>query len=55
MIKGAIETYNVKQAINLDGGASSVMAYGGKTINKPCTSDKNGRDIPNIWAVSKNN
>ena len=46
--------YNARQAINLDGGSSSVMWYRGRVISKPSAADKvNGRRLPNgfmVWA-----
>ena len=37
-------------AVNLDGGASSVLAYKGKIVNYPCSS-KTGRYLPNAFIV----
>ena len=44
--------YGATQAINMDGGSSSALAYMGKTINRPSTgSSQNGRYVPNAWIV----
>ena len=44
--------YNVYQAINLDGGSSSVMYYNGRIITKPSAGDKaNGRLLPDAFVV----
>lgn len=44
--------YGAEQAINLDGGSSSVMWYRGRVITKPSASDKvNGRHMPNGFMV----
>ena len=44
--------YNVYQAINLDGGSSSIMYYNGRIITKPSAGDKkNGRLLPNGFIV----
>ena len=46
-------SYGAVQAINLDGGASTVLAYNGETINTPSTRNPKGRWCPNAWIVSK--
>ncbi|MEA5038307.1 MAG: phosphodiester glycosidase family protein [Clostridiaceae bacterium] len=44
--------YGAEQAINLDGGSSSVMWYNGRVISKPSAADKvNGRRMPNGFLV----
>ena len=44
--------YGAMQAINLDGGSSSIMYYNGKVITKPSAGDKvNGRRIPCAFVV----
>lgn len=47
--------YGAMNAINLDGGSSTALAYNGKTINVTCTSsgNKDGRYVPNAWVVLK--
>ena len=48
--------YNVTQAVNLDGGSSSIMYYNGKIITKPSAGDKvNGRRIPDAFVVAPAN
>ena len=37
------------QAMNLDGGSSSIMNYRGKTINKPSSKNSLGRYLPNAF------
>lgn len=37
------------QAMNLDGGSSSIMNYKGKTINKPSSVNNLGRYLPNAF------
>ena len=37
------------QAMNLDGGSSSIMNYRGKTINKPSSKNILGRHLPNAF------
>ena len=37
------------QAMNLDGGSSSIMNYRGKTINRPSSTDSLGRYLPNAF------
>lgn len=39
------------QAMNLDGGSSSIMNYRGKTINKPSSKNSLGRYLPNAFIV----
>ena len=45
--------YEAEQAINLDGGSSSVMYFRGKVISKPSAGNKaDGRRLPNAFIVS---
>ena len=45
--------YDAEQAVNLDGGSSSIMYYNGRKITKPSAGDKeNGRRLPNAWVVA---
>lgn len=37
------------QAMNLDGGSSSIMNYKGKTINRPSSKNSLGRYLPNAF------
>lgn len=37
------------QAMNLDGGSSSIMSYRGKTINRPSSKNSLGRYLPNAF------
>ena len=37
------------QAMNLDGGSSSIMNYRGKTINRPSSKNSLGRYLPNAF------
>ena len=37
------------QAMNLDGGSSSIMNYRGKTISKPSSKNSLGRYLPNAF------
>ena len=37
------------QAMNLDGGSSSIMNYRGKTINRPSSTNHLGRYLPNAF------
>ena len=39
------------QAMNLDGGSSSVMTYKGETINSPSSKTKAGRYLPNAFIM----
>ena len=41
--------HNAYQAMNLDGGSSSIMNYRGKTINKPSSRTNLGRYLPNAF------
>ena len=41
--------HNAYQAMNLDGGSSSIMTYKGKTINKPSSANELGRYLPNAF------
>ena len=40
------------QAMNLDGGSSSIMTYKGETINSPSSRTKAGRYLPNAFIMS---
>lgn len=45
--------YDAEQAINLDGGSSSVMYFRGKVISKPSAANKSdGRRLPNAFLVA---
>lgn len=47
-----LQRYKVHNAVNLDGGASSSIAIGNKTITKPCGYSATGeRRIPNAWIL----
>ena len=47
-----LERYGAYNAANLDGGASTVLALNGKTINKPVAySDSGERCLPNGWIL----
>lgn len=46
--------YGAYNAANLDGGSSTVMCWGGKVLNSPC-SDKNGRAIATAILVMPKN
>lgn len=41
--------HNAYQAMNLDGGSSSIMNYRGKTISKPSSKNSLGRYLPNAF------
>ena len=41
--------HNAYQAMNLDGGSSSIMTYKGETINKPSSTNYLGRYLPNAF------
>ena len=41
--------HNAYQAMNLDGGSSSIMTYKGETINKPSSTNHLGRYLPNAF------
>ena len=41
------------QAMNLDGGSSSIMNYRGKTISKPSSKNSLGRYLPNAFIYKK--
>ncbi len=45
--------YNAYQAVNLDGGSSSVMWYGGEQITKSSSPSGFGRYLPNALIVKK--
>ena len=47
--------YEAYQAMNLDGGSSSIMYYKGKLINKPSSVGGVGRYMPNALVVKKIN
>lgn len=42
-------THKAYQAMNLDGGSSSIMNYRGKTINRPSSRNNLGRYLPNAF------
>ncbi len=45
-----LERYQVHNAVNLDGGASSSLVVNGETYSKPCGYSANGeRRVPNGW------
>ena len=47
-----MERFNVYNAANLDGGASTVLAVEGKLINKPVAWSSSGeRGVPTAWVV----
>lgn len=47
-----LQRYKAHNAVNLDGGASSSIAIGNKTITKPCGYSASGeRRIPNAWIL----
>ena len=47
-----LERYGAYNAANLDGGASTVLAVNGKTINHPVAySDSGERCLPNAWIL----
>ena len=47
-----LQRYKAHNAVNLDGGASSSIAIGNKTITKPCGYSATGeRRIPNAWVL----
>ena len=47
-----LERYGAYNAANLDGGASTVLAFNGKTYNHPVAySDSGERCLPNGWIV----
>ena len=41
--------HDAYQAMNLDGGSSSIMTYKGETINKPSSTNSLGRYLPNAF------
>ena len=43
--------HNAYQAVNCDGGSSSLMWYGGKNITKPSSTNYLGRYLPNAIVV----
>lgn len=49
-----LERYGAVQAINLDGGSSSIMYYNGREITSPTTASMNpaGRALPNCFMVT---
>lgn len=53
--KDVLLEYNAYQAMNLDGGSSSIMYYEGKLINKPSSVGGVGRYMPNALIVKKYN
>ena len=42
-------THKAYQAMNLDGGSSSIMNYRGKTISRPSSKNSLGRYLPNAF------
>lgn len=51
-----MERYGAYQAINLDGGSSSIMYYNGREISKPSAADKvSGRKLPDGFVVYNRN
>ena len=47
-----LQRYKAHNAVNRDGGASSSIAIGNKTITKPCGYSATGeRRIPNAWVL----
>ena len=47
-----LERYEVYNAANLDGGASTVLAIDGKLVNKPVAYSSTGeREVPTAWIV----
>lgn len=52
--KEIFERYGAVQAINLDGGSSSIMYYNGRSITKASTASGNtlGRQLPNCFMVT---
>jgi len=47
-----MERFNVYNAANLDGGASTVLAVEGKLVNKPVAWSSSGeRGVPTAWVV----
>lgn len=47
-----LKRYKAQNAVNLDGGASSSLVVGSKTISKPCGYSSTGeRRIPNAWVL----
>ena len=47
-----MQRHRAFQAVNLDGGSSSIMAYQGKIITKNSSKSIYGREIPNAIVVS---
>ncbi|MCC8048752.1 MAG: phosphodiester glycosidase family protein [Oscillospiraceae bacterium] len=45
--------YGCYNALCMDGGSSSAMAYDGELITSPSAHMENGRYIPNAWLVGK--
>lgn len=45
--------YGAYQALNLDGGSSSVMYYNGEQITKACSVSGTGRYLPNAFIARK--
>ena len=47
--------YGAVQALNLDGGSSSIMYFNGRKITQPSGGDKeNGRYLPDAFVVYAN-
>ena len=47
-----LKKHRAYQAVNMDGGSSSIMAYQGKIITKNSSKSVNGREIPNSLVVT---
>lgn len=47
-----LKKHRAFQAVNMDGGSSSIMAYEGKIITKNSSKSVNGREIPNSLVVT---
>jgi exopolysaccharide biosynthesis protein len=47
--------YNGYQAMNLDGGSSSLMWYDGEIISSPAANTQGGRYLPNAIVVTPAN
>lgn len=50
-----LKKHRAYQAVNMDGGSSSIMAYQGKIITKNSSKSVNGREIPNSIVVTHAN
>jgi exopolysaccharide biosynthesis protein len=47
-----LKKHRAFQAVNMDGGSSSIMAYQGKIITKNSSKSELGREIPNSLVVT---